>query len=254
MNPVAVITGPTSGIGRGFAEQLAKEGHDLILVARDRPRLEELAQHVRTTYGVQANVLVADLSVRADRDAVSQVVAERCDVLVNNAGFGLKGSFDATPLAREQEMLDVLVTAVMQLTHAALSRMLREGNGTIINVSSIASWITSGTYAAAKAWVTVFSESLHQQYASQGVEVLAVCPGYVRTEFHERAGMKMGAVNGFLWLTVDQVVTAALRDARKGKAISIAGWQYKPLAAYLRVAPRWLVRRATADRRKSLQK
>lgn len=251
MRPVAVVTGPTSGIGRGFAEQLAREGHDLVLVSRDQARLDELATSLTTTYGVNAEVLVADLTQRADIDQVAQVVADRADVLVNNAGFGLKRSFASTSIDDEQALMDVLVTAVMRLTHAALPRMVNQGRGTIFNVSSIASWITSGTYSSAKAWVTVFSESLHEQYLPKGVEIIAVCPGYVHTEFHQRAGIKAG--QGIMWLNVDQVVGTAIRDARKGKAISVAGWQYKPLAAFLRMSPRWLVRRMTADRRREVR-
>lgn len=251
MRPVAVVTGPTSGIGRGFAEQLAREGHDLVLVSRDPVRLDELATSLTATYGVNAEVLVADLTQRADIDQVAQVVADRADVLVNNAGFGLKRSFVSTSVDDEQALMDVLVTAVMRLTHAALPRMVNQGRGTIFNVSSIASWITSGTYSSAKAWVTVFSESLHEQYLPKGVEIIAVCPGYVHTEFHQRAGIKAG--QGIMWLNVDQVVGTAIRDSRKGKAISVAGWQYKPLAAFLRMSPRWLVRRMTADRRREVR-
>lgn len=251
MRPVAVVTGPTAGIGRGFAEYLAREGHDLVLVARDRARLDALAADLVSRFGIEAEVLVADLAQRADIDRVADVVATRADVLVNNAGFGLKRSFVSTSVDDEQALLDVLVTAVMRLTHAALPRMVTQGRGTIINVSSIASWITSGTYASAKAWVTVFTESLHEQYLPKGVEIIAVCPGYVHTEFHERAGIKAG--QGIMWLNVDQVVHSAMRDARRGKAISVAGWQYKPLAAFLRIAPRWLVRRMTADRRREVR-
>lgn len=250
--PRAMITGPTSGIGQGFARALAAQGHDLLLVSRDRIRLEQLAEECRRDFGVEASVIAADLTDRGDIQRISDLLrTDEIDVLVNNAGFGVKGGFLDTSPRQEQEMLDVLVTAVMQLTHAVLPGMVERGRGYIFTVSSVAGWITGGTYSAAKAWATVFTESLAVELAGTGVQPIAVCPGFTRTEFHQRAGMDMGSVSDWMWLEVDDVVNQALRDARAGRVISVAGPQYKALSSLLRVLPRPLVRKATGFRQTS---
>lgn len=245
-SPLAVVTGPTAGIGRQFAVTLAGRGYDLCLISRDGARLAELAAELESQHSVRVQVVALDLSTSSGRAQASDFVRTNpVDVLVNNAGFGLKRDFWKTALDDERRLLDVMVTAVMELTHAALPAMRERGSGTIINVSSIASWITSGTYSAAKSWVTVFSESLNTQLAGTGVVVTAVCPGYVRTEFHDRAAMNMSRVPGWMWLTPKQVVDQALRDAERGRPISVAGTQYKALGLFVRTAPRWLIRRMT---------
>ncbi len=245
-SPLAVVTGPTAGIGRQFAQTLAGQGYDLCLISRDGARLEELAAGLRVEHGIAVEVLALDLSEISGRERAAEYVrTHEIDVLVNNAGFGLKQNFWQTPIADERRLLDVMVTAVMELSHAALPAMRERGSGAIINISSIASWITSGTYSAAKSWVTVFSESLNEQLRGSGVVVNAVCPGYVRTEFHDRAAMNMTKVPGWMWLTPTQVVDQALRDVQRGRAISVAGLQYKALGLFVRTAPRWLIRRMT---------
>ncbi|MEY2990278.1 MAG: hypothetical protein RLZZ163_1194 [Actinomycetota bacterium] len=250
--PRALITGPTSGIGQGFTRALAQQGHDLVLVSRDRARLQALAEEMQRTFGVAADILTADLTERGDIETVAQRLRDdQIDVLVNNAGFGVKGGFLDTTVKQEQQMLDVLVTAVMQLTHAAVPGMVERGRGYLFTVSSVAGWITGGTYSAAKAWATVFTESLAIELAGTGVRPVAVCPGFTHTEFHQRAGMEMDAVSGWMWLDVEGVVSQALRDARAGRVISVAGTQYKALSSLLRVLPRPLVRRATGVRQAS---
>ena len=183
----ALITGPTSGIGRAFAEAFARKGLDLVLVSRDESRLQALAMDLEDRFGVDCEVLAADLTQRADVDRVAARLADDrrpVSALVNNAGFGLRTSFASGDVADEQRLLDVLVTAVLRLTHAAVPGMLARRQGMVINVSSVAGWIAGGTYSAAKAWVTVFSEGLAQELAGTGVRVTAVCPGFVRSEFH----------------------------------------------------------------------
>lgn len=249
--PTALVTGPTAGIGRGFAEAFARKGFDLVLVARNEERLRALAEELGVAFGVACEVLPADLSDRSDIDRVAARLADAdrpVDALVNNAGFGLNRSFLSSDIDDEQRSLDVLVTAVLRLTHAALPGMVDRRFGMVINVSSVASWITGGTYSAAKSWVTVFSESLAQELEGSGVRITAVCPGFVHTEFHERAGIDMSGMPEFMWLDVPQVVSQAMRDVARGRSVSVAGPQYKLFSAILRHGPRSLARLATASR------
>ena len=252
--PTALITGPTSGIGRGFAEAFARKGFDLVLVARDQERLVALRDELTGSYGVGCEVIAADLSDRSATDEVAARLADRerpVSALVNNAGFGLNRSFLRSSVDDEQRSLDVLVTAVMRLTHAAVPGMVERGTGMVVNVSSVASWITGGTYSAAKSWVTVFTESLAQELEGTGVRVTAVCPGFVHTEFHQRAGIDMSAIPEFMWLDVQQVVSQAFADLARDRPVSVAGPQYKAVAALLRHGPRGLARLATSSRQRN---
>jgi len=238
----ALVTGATSGIGLAFARTLAQRGHDLVLVARDRERLDRVAAELRG-YRVHVEVMAADLSDRAQMaDVEDYLRTEPVEILVNNAGFGVPQRFSGGDLDAEQRMLDVLVTAVMRLTHAALPGMVERGSGAVLNVSSVAGWITGGTYSAAKAWVTVFSESLAVELSGTGVHVTAVCPGYTHTEFHQRASMEMDAVPEWMWLDTQDVVDRALIDVRRGRPVSVAGRQYKALSLAAQYLPRPLVR------------
>lgn len=246
----ALITGASAGLGRAFAEELARRGHDLVLVARDRGRLEELAEDLQGRYAVTAEVLPADL---ADRDQTERVAdrlrdADRpVDLLVNNAGFGLRRSFSRGNLADEERALEVMVRAVLVLSHAAAGAMRARGHGGILNVSSVASFAVMGTYSAIKSWVTVFSEALSVELHGTGVRVTAVCPGFVHTEFHDRAEMNMSALPDLLWLEADQVVTAALRDLDAGRAVSVPSVTYTLVAAGIRALPRSVVRRVSSQ-------
>lgn len=238
----ALITGATSGIGLAFARTLARRGHDIVLVARDRERLDLVAAELRG-YRVQADVVVADLADRSQMAIVEERLRNQpVEILVNNAGFGVLQDFASGNLEAEQQMLDVLVTAVMRLTHAALPGMIARGSGAVLNVSSVAGWITGGTYSAAKAWVTVFSESLAVELAGTGVHVTAVCPGYTHTEFHQRASMETEGIPEWMWLDTQEVVDRALVDVRKGRPVSVAGKQYKALSLAAQYLPRPLVR------------
>ena len=236
--PTALVTGATAGIGHAFATHLARRGHDLVLVARDGARLEDVAATLRTAHGVDVETLVADLVVPDQLLRVEdrlRDVARPVDLLVNNAGFGLKKRFLDNPVDDEVAMLDVLVTVVLRLSHAALGPMTERGSGGVINVSSVAAFLPRGTYAAAKAWVNSFSEWAAHEYRSQGVTVMALCPGFTKTEFHERMEVKRG--EGFLWLDVDFLVEKALQDFDKGRVYSIPGAQYKTITALTRLIP-----------------
>lgn len=247
----ALITGGTAGIGAEFARQLAARGDDLVLVARDAERLAAFAAELEARYRVVVEVLVADLT---DREQLARVedrlrdTSRPVDLLVNNAGFGVNQLFVDGDLDAEQRMLDVLVTAVMRLSHAALPGMVGRGTGGVINVSSVASFIAGGTYSAAKSWVTVFSESVDRQLGGTGVTVTALCPGFTHTEFHQRAEMDVDHLPDWLWLDAPDVVRAALADFGRGRPVSVPGAQYKALSMVARYAPRPLVRRLSGVR------
>ncbi len=241
-----LITGATAGIGAEFARQVAARGDDVVLVARTQDRLDEFARELSDRYRISTEVIAADLANRDDLARVEQRLSDPMrpvDILFNNAGFGHTENFLGGDIEVEQQLLDVLVTAVLRLTHAALPGMVSRGRGGVINNSSVASFIAGGTYSAAKAWVRVFSESLHGPMAAKGVTVMALCPGYTHTEFHDRAGINKSAVQDWMWLDSPLVVSEALKDFGRGKAVSVPGAQYKALSAAAMYLPRPLVRR-----------
>ena len=239
----SLITGATAGIGHEYARQLAARGDDLVLVARNAERLDEVAATFRSAHGIEVEVLVADLVDRDQLALVEARLADRerpIDLLVNNAGFGLRKRFLDNTVEEETEMLEVLVTAVLRLSHAALGPMAERGSGGIINVSSVAAFLPRGTYSAAKAWVNSFSEWAHLEYKSRGVTVMSLCPGFTKTEFHERMQVTPG--DGFMWLDVDFLVRKSLQDFDKGRAYSIPGAQYKTIIALTRAIPNRVLR------------
>ena len=247
----ALITGASAGIGAAYAKQLAAKGSDLVLVARDVTRLQALAAELKAKHSVQVEVLQADLADRAQLDKVCVRVAQNdIDLVVNNAGFGIKQSFVGGTIEAEQYLLDVLVTAVMRITHAAMPGLIERNCGGVINVSSIAGWMSSGTYSSAKAWVTSFSEALATRHKDSKVHVMALCPGYTRTEFHARANMETQTIPDWMWLDVDAVVGKSLRDFEKGKPISVPGMQYKFLSLIAQYLPRPIVRKLSVASRR----
>ena len=249
---VALITGASAGIGASFAKQLASAGTDLVLVARSESRLNELAQELITQHNIKVEVLVADLSDRSQLDKVAARAAmDDVELVINNAGFAIKQPFVGGTLAAEQNLLDVLVVAVMRITHSALPGMLARNRGGVINVSSIAGWMTSGTYSATKSWATTFSESLATLHKDSKVHVMVLCPGYTRTEFHTRAEMEIETIPNWMWLDVDHVVKKSLSDFAKGKPVCVPGAQYKFFSLLAQYLPRPIVRRlSVASRRR----
>ncbi len=244
----ALVTGATAGIGAAFAHRLARDGHDVALVARHKDRLDEVAEQLRAAYGVQTEVLAADLASADGCALVEERLADSTrpvDVLVNNAGFGLREDFVDADLDAEDAMLALNVRAVLRLTHAAVRGMTARGHGSVVNVSSVAGFLPGGSYSATKAWVTNFSQSVQQQVRGTGVRVMALCPGFTRTEFHERAEMDISGIPQFMWLSTDQVVETGLRDLQRGAVVSVPGLQYKAIVALLGVIPFGAVGRVT---------
>jgi short-subunit dehydrogenase len=241
----ALITGASSGLGLEFAWQLATNRHDVVLVARDEERLVDLAGQLRVAAGVQAEVLVADLAEPDGLDRVAARVADRerpISLLVNNAGFPVNQSFVRGDLDVELRALDVLVKAVLVLSHAAAPAMVERGRGAILNVASVAALTTSSTYSAHKAWVRTFTEVLAVQLKGTGVTATALCPGLTHTEFHERADIDVSTLPDIAWLEADQVVSTALADVRRGAVISTPSLRYQVASGFLRALPRGAVR------------
>ena len=244
MQSWALVTGATVGIGESFTRLLAQNGYNIVLVARDLPRLQERAQGLESTFGIATTVIQADLATDAGCKTIEDFIANyQIDVLINNAGFGINKAFTMSQLDAEQQLLDVLVRTPMRLMHVALPGMKERNKGVIINVSSVAGWIAGGTYSASKSYLTVLSESLHTELSSTNVKVSALCPGFTRTEFHQRGRMSMKGLPTFMWLNSDKLVAAAWKDAVAGKAVSVPGWQYQLLTFVMRNAPRPMVRK-----------
>lgn len=254
----ALITGASSGLGAEYARQLAANRYDLVLVARDEKSLEEIAARLRKKYGVAVEVLAADLLSEADLERV----IERLDVaaaspktstknlpvtmLINNAGFGLPLEFDKNDVQSEVRHLRLHNEVPLRLTHAALQGMLARGSGTIINVASVAAFIPRSTYSAVKQWLVTFSRWANAYYRDRGVRVTAVAPGFTHTNFHERMGLPPGdeGIPGWMWLSAPRVVAESLRDAERGKAVSIPSLKYKLIVALTRVLPARVAARA----------
>ena len=244
MQSWALVTGATVGIGESFTRLLAQNGYNIVLVARDLPRLHERAKGLESNFGIETKVIQADLATDAGCKSIEDFITNnQIDVLINNAGFGLNKAFTMSQLDAEQQMLDVLVRTPMRLMHVALPAMKERNKGVVINVSSVAGWIAGGTYSASKSYLTVLTESLHTELSSTNVKVSALCPGFTRTEFHQRGGMSMKGLPAIMWLNADKLVATAWKDAVAGKAVSVPGWQYQLLTFLMRNIPRSLVRK-----------
>ena len=282
----ALITGATAGIGLELAWQLAQAHHDLVLVARDRARLETVAEELRQFAGVGVQILPADLSepgdlarvaerarvsqpdadlpiaVAADAGTViaspaaspavlpsdhlhttAEVETRPIDLLVNNAGFAVGQDFVSGSIEQERRALAVMVSAVMELTHAVLPGMVARGHGAVLNISSVTALTAMGTYAAHKAWVRTFTEGLASELRGTGVTATVLNPGLTHTEFHARAAMDESAWPAFVWLQADDVARQALDAVRRGQVICTPSLRYQIANAALRASPRWLVRR-----------
>lgn len=241
---IALVTGGTSGIGAEFARQLARRGDDLVLVARDVGRLEQMAVELRAL-GRDVEVLPADLSQRSEVDKVARRLedaARPVDLLVNNAGFSVHAQLTDRDVSRHDLGIDVMVRAVLVLGGAAGRAMRARGRGAIVNVSSTAGFVTMGGYSAIKAWVTSYSEGLANELHDSGVTVTALCPGWVHTEFHQRGGISTSSIPNALWLDAEPLVRECLRDVGRGRVVSIPSVRYRVLIWFARHLPRAAVR------------
>ena len=233
-------------MGEEFAWTLAAAGRDVVLVARSQDRLSEMAELLAGATGVSVEVLVADLSTPEGTATVAMRLGNPdhpVDLLVNNAGLGLKKGFLETTVEEEVAALDVMVRAVLVLSHAAAQAMAARGHGAILNVSSVAGWLGNGSYAAHKAWVTAFTEGLVSQLKGSGVTATAVLPGLTHTEFHERA--QVDAYNDLpeiVWLEPEHVVAAALAAVRRKQVLVTPSVRYGTAMGIVRVLPRAWVR------------
>ena len=241
----ALVTGASSGIGEAFAKQLAAAGTDLVIVARDEGRLHRLATELSENHGVDVEVLAADLADVPERARVEDRLrdaARPVDLCINNAGFATSGRFHELPIEGEVGEIELNVVALTTLTHAALTAMVPRGRGAVLNVSSLACLVPGvnlATYAATKAYVTHFTEAVHQELKGTGVTATAALPGFTRTEFQDRAGLTDDAgMPGFMWMTADAVASAALLATAAGKAVCIPGRGYKIAAAAMTPVPR----------------
>lgn len=244
MKKWALVTGATAGIGESFTRLLAAKGFNLVLVARDEARLHERAAGLKENFGAESVVIVADLATEAGCAKVEDYIrTNEIEVLINNAGFGINKAFTMSDLAKEEEVLKILVRTPMRLMHVVLPAMKERNSGIVINVSSFAGFIAGGAYSASKSYLTVLSESLSTELSATNIKVSALCPGFTRTEFHQRGRMKMAGLPNFLWLNSDVLVAKAWKDAVSGKPVSIPGWQYKTLMGVISLLPRSIVRR-----------
>ncbi|MDR2380527.1 MAG: SDR family NAD(P)-dependent oxidoreductase [Bifidobacteriaceae bacterium] len=241
----ALITGASAGLGEEFAWQLATLRHNLVLVARDEARLEQLAGKLRSAAGVRVEVLPADLAKERDLNRVAarlKAPSRPVGLLVNNAGFGFRETFLEAPLKDLVAMEKVMIHAVLVLSHTGARAMIERGRGAILNVSSIAAHFASGSYAADKAWVKTFTEGLAVELKGTGVTATALLPGLTRTEFHARAGLDYLSYPSLAWLSASDVVAQALTDVRHGIVLSTPSVRYAVLGQIARLLPRFAVR------------
>jgi len=249
-----LVTGASSGIGAELARELANRGHGVTLVARRRERLERLAGELQAQHGVRVEVLSHDLASQAGRDQLVDAIATlglQVEVVCNNAGFGSGGSFVELDRERELDIVHVNCEALVDLCARYAAEMVRRGRGGILNVASTAAFQPlprQATYAASKAFVLSFSEALHSELAPSGVTVTALCPGPVKTEFAEVAGMeKVGeATPGFLWHTADKVAAEGIEGLERGRRVVVPGTLNRMGALTGRHAPRGLFLRGAA--------
>lgn len=254
----ALVTGGTSGIGNAFVRAFAARGVDVVIVARDTARMESIAQEMTARHGVRVQPMVADLSKPEDVTRVAEWIedpANDLDWVVNNAGFGLHAKLlDKDQLATQKKAMDVMCWAVLELSAAAGRAMRERGRGHIVNVASTSAWYFSGNYSAIKAWCLSYTNALANELRGTGVTATALCPGWVHTEFHDRAGIATTKLPEFVWVDPDFLISECLDDAEHGRAVSIPSAKWKAVIAVAQHAPRqtirWASRKISGTRQK----
>jgi short-subunit dehydrogenase len=251
--PSALVTGASGGIGAAFADVLAKRGHDLVIVSRSRPRLDARAEEIRAARGAAVEVVVADLETQAGVEVVEARLGDETrpvELLVNNAGYGAFGNFHELAIDNEVAMIELNVVALVRLTHAALESMVGRGHGGVINVSSVGAYQPTpsyATYSATKAFVSSFTNAIHEELRGTGVKAMVVAPGFTRTDFHARAEVDANAqMPGFLWQSADAVAEASMRSYERGRAVCVPGGMNSMAAAFSSVMPASVSRRVAA--------
>jgi short-subunit dehydrogenase len=243
----ALVTGASSGIGLAFARELASRGCNVIVTARRRERLEELARSLTQTYGVQAEAIVEDLTDPHAAERLAGAIAARdvsVDILVNNAGFGVPGRYASTTWAQQRDFLQIMVVAVAELTHRLLPGMIDRRWGRIINVASLAGLLPGVAghtlYAASKSFVISFSEALALETARQGIHVTASCPGFTLSEFHDVTGTReqVNTLPKFMWLDADRVARESVDAVMRGQRVYVPGRVNRTFATLSRLLPR----------------
>lgn len=245
----ALITGGTSGIGLAFAEGLAARGLDLVLVARSSERLDETKARLESRFSISCETLVADLSTNAGVVAVSQRLdspTEPIEVFINNAGQGFYHGLATREFEPAAAAINLMGTTVVSLGGAAAETMKRRGHGVIVNTASVSGLVPMGLYSGIKAMVKTWSLSLAIEMKASGVQVVALMPGWVRTEFHERAGVARSNLPDFMWLTPQRVVADCLSDIDKGKVYSVPSKRFKIIGGFVERAPKKIVWAITA--------
>ncbi|MGJ3508378.1 SDR family NAD(P)-dependent oxidoreductase [Enemella sp. A6] len=245
----ALVTGGTSGIGAAFAAELASRGTDLVLVARDSERLADTAQDLRGRFGIEVEILAADLDDHDDTQRVAERLLDQSrpiDLLVNNAGFGLHSTLLGEDISVHERAINVMMRAVFVLTNAAARAMVARGRGRIINVASSSAYITMGHYSAIKSYVLTLSEGLSVELRGTGVAVTAVCPGWVRTEFHDRAGIDASKLPNIVWVDIEDVVREGLAASEAGKVVCVPVIGWKVATVLARLVPRVVIRQVSS--------
>ncbi|HDP80101.1 MAG TPA: SDR family oxidoreductase [Spirochaetes bacterium] len=257
MNKTAVITGATSGIGAAFARRLASEGYDLLVTGRRKALIEKQAAELSDKYGVKVTVIIAELSLEKDLRGLEKRLSalERVDFLVNNAGYGVYENFADTGADEHERMVRVHVTAPVRLTRAVLPGMISRKSGAVINLSSVGSFIPmekNGMYGGTKAFLNIFSESLNIELRDTGVRVQALCPGFTRTDFHEKLGLTTEGqkrLEGYRWMSADEVVDCSLRCLGNNRVICVPGFSWRSILVFVKLLPRKLLYRIVREKR-----
>jgi hypothetical protein len=239
----SVITGATSGLGLAFAECLADEGRNLILIARNEMNLSRVAQDLRLNYQIHVEIFPTNL---ADEKSLWHLVSnlrfKNIDVLINNAGFGIYEAFGVGAVEKEVELIKVTMLSTMVLCHQLIPEMLKNPNALVINVGSLAGWLSASTYSAAKSWTKVFTEFLAFEYRDSQIKFSCLAPGYMDTKFQESAGNSLANIPDFLITQPKAIAQKALKAGRKGKVVYVPTLSYRCIALMIQYAPRPIVR------------